>query len=66
MVEVSMLKETVLEPAGTVTVAGGLATSLLFVSRVIVAPPVGAAAVSVIVPRAVAWLFTVVGANRQS
>ena len=46
---VAMVKVAVVDPAGTVTVAGTLAAPLLL-ERTMVAPPVGAAPLSTTVP----------------
>jgi len=51
----------VLEPAGTVTVAGTVATAVLLLLRVTVNPPLGAAAERVMVPVAGFGWMTVVG-----
>ena len=56
-----MVKVAVLAPAVTRTLAGTVAAVVLLLERVMVAPPVGAAPVSVTVPVDVLPPITVVG-----
>ncbi len=44
------MKVALVAPAGTVTLAGTVATAVLLLDRVTTAPPAGAAALSVTVP----------------
>jgi hypothetical protein len=55
------VNEAVVAPAATVTEEGTLATALLLLERVTVAPPAGAAALSVTVPTEVLPPVTAAG-----
>jgi hypothetical protein len=58
-VDMSITKVELVDPLGTVTVAGTLATSVLLLVSETTAPPAGAGEESLIVPTGLDWLATV-------